>query len=123
MVLRERHYRPFGLASVLRSQIEESIAMNQKQQTKRRWIVHRQFEANRLSPGILVQAYAQVVPPHVRVLRLPEGSSEAAQQQFEGPLSKPAESQTVVESAKGSDGAGQTRHSLVIDVITKKEAC
>jgi hypothetical protein len=97
--------------------------MNQKQQTKRRWIVHRQFEANRLSPVILVQAYAQVVPSHVRVLRLPAGSSEAPQQQFDGPLSKPVESQAIVESAKSSDCVGQTRHSLVIDVITKKEAC
>jgi hypothetical protein len=123
MVLRERHWRPLGPASALWSQIEESIAMSQKQQTKRRWIVHRQFEANRLSPGILVQAYAHVVPPHVRVLRLPAGSAEAPQQRFDGPLSKPVESQAMLESAKSSGNACQTRDGLVIDVITKKEAC
>jgi hypothetical protein len=97
--------------------------MNQKQQTKRRWIVHRQFEANRLSPVILVQAYAQVVPPHVRVLRVPTGSSEAPGQRFDRPPSNPVESQAMPESAKSSDHACQTRDGLVIDVITKKEAC
>jgi hypothetical protein len=122
MVLGERHWTPPGPASALQIKIEESIAMSQKRQTKRRWIVHRQFEANRLSPAILVQAYAQIVPPHVRVLRLPAGSSEAPQQRFNDPQSNPLDSPITPENIKSSGDDRQTRNCLVIDAITKQEA-
>src|SRR5574341_1270199 len=123
MALRERHWTPPSPASALQTKIEESIAMNQKRQTKRRWIVHRQFEPTRLSPAILVQAYAQIVPLHVRVLRLPAGSSEALQQRFDDLQPSPLDNQVTPESIKSSDNARPNRGGLVIGAITKKEAC
>lgn len=37
----------------------------------REWIVQRKFEPTRLSPAILERAYGTLVPPHMRVLRVP----------------------------------------------------
>jgi hypothetical protein len=42
--------------------------MSQKRATARRRIVVRQFEPNRLAGEIMVQAYRQVIPGHVRVM-------------------------------------------------------
>jgi hypothetical protein len=54
--------------------------MNQKGQ--RKWVVHRIYEPNRLSPAVLVQAYSRVVPYHVRVIRVP---AEKLQEPLEEP--------------------------------------
>ena len=45
--------------------------MSRKRQ--RKWVVRRNFEPSRLSQAIMEQAYAKVVPHHIRVLRLPAG--------------------------------------------------
>ncbi len=95
--------------------------MSQKQATQRRWIVHRTFEPDRLSSTILVQAYAHLVPPHIRVLRLP-----AALLELEGgpdtpqiPWSDPAKPK--IAALTGSPS--QRQDTLVIEPITKKEVC
>lgn len=85
--------------------------------------MHRQFEPTRLSPAILVQAYAQIVPLHVRVLRLPVGGSEALQPRFDDLQPNPLDNQVTPEGLKSSDNTRPTKGGLVIDVITKKEAC
>jgi hypothetical protein len=97
--------------------------MSQKQQTKRRWIVHRQFEPNRLSLAILVEAYTQIVPPHVRVLRLPADSPETPGQRPNGPTPHPLDSQVTPEGIRSSGNDRQRRNCLVIDRITKREVC
>jgi hypothetical protein len=42
--------------------------MSKKRATQRRWIVHRSFEPNRLSPTFLAQAYEKLIPHHIRVI-------------------------------------------------------
>ena len=49
--------------------------MSRKRQ-RRSWIVHREFEPNRLSQAALEQAYAKIVPQHIRILRVPAGEME-----------------------------------------------
>jgi hypothetical protein len=56
--------------------------MSRKRQ-RRRWIVHRKFEPNRLSPAMLEQAYAKIVPQHIRILRVPVGEMEGPQKVFQ----------------------------------------
>ena len=41
-----------------------------------RWIVQREFEPKRLSQAILEQAYAKIVPQHIRILDIPAGEME-----------------------------------------------
>jgi hypothetical protein len=43
--------------------------MSKKRATQRRWIVHRSYEPNRLSPTFLAQAYEKIIPQYVRVIR------------------------------------------------------
>ena len=45
-----------------------------------KWIVQREFEPNRLSQAILEQAYAKIVPQHIRVLDIPAGEMKEQQQ-------------------------------------------
>jgi hypothetical protein len=93
--------------------------MKQKRATQRRWIVDRRFEPDRLSPATLIQAYAHIVPYHIRVLRLPPARSEAAnvppderQIQQGGP--------TTPEITELTGFQPQPKRSLVIEPITKK---
>jgi hypothetical protein len=106
--------------SAPQTKIEESTTMKQKRATQRRWIVHRRFEPDRLSPTTLIQAYAHIVPYHIRVLRLPPARSEAAevspeqkQTQQSDPVTPKITELTGVQS--------QSKRSLVIEPITKKE--
>jgi hypothetical protein len=55
--------------------------MSKKRATQRRWIVHRSYEPNRLSPTFLAQAYEKIIPQSVRVIRF---ESENAVGQNEG---------------------------------------
>ena len=95
--------------------------MKQKRATQRRWIVHRRFEPDRLSPTTLIEAYAHIVPYHIRVLRLPPDRSEAAEV-------SPEQRQTQQGNSvppKITELTGFQPHperSLVIGSITKKEA-
>jgi hypothetical protein len=50
--------------------------MNRKRQRKKRLIVHQKFEPNRLSQATLEQAYAKIVPQHIRILDIPAGEVE-----------------------------------------------
>jgi hypothetical protein len=93
--------------------------MSQQRATQRRWMVQRTFEPDRLSATTLVQAYAHLVPYHIRVLRLPLASAaaEATQEPKQVHLSDRARS-------KITDLADpQRQDALVIEPITKKEAC
>ncbi len=95
--------------------------MSQKRATQRRWMVHRKFEPDRLSPTMLVKAYAHLVPPHIRVLRLPTTVSEAADathNQEQVQLNNPVVSKMV----ELTEEEPQAKQSLVIGSITKKEA-
>lgn len=93
--------------------------MSPQRATRRRWMVQRRFEPDRLSSATLVQAYAHLVPFHIRVLRLPLPASEAADTTPEPrpiPLNDPAGSKIVdLTEAQPED--------LVIGSITKQEAC
>lgn len=94
--------------------------MSQQRATQRRWMVHRTFEPDRLSSTTLVQAYAHLVPAHMRVLRLPPARSEAeacpAARQV--PLSDPVRAkQTELTGLPSQQG-----DVLVIKPITKQEA-
>jgi hypothetical protein len=86
--------------------------MSPKRATQRRWIVHRTFEPDRLSSTTLVQAYAHIVPYHIRVLRL----SLAPE-----PRSAPLNDQAGPKITERVDL--QSKDALVIETITKKEAC
>jgi len=84
-------------------------------------MVHRKFEPDRLSPAMLVKAYAHLVPPHIRVLRLPTAVSKAADathNQEQTQLNKPVVSKMV----KLAEDKPQAKQSLVIGSITNKEA-
>lgn len=82
-------------------------------------MVHRKFEPDRLSPAMLVQAYAHLVPPHIRVLRLSTAVSEAAaHEQKQNQLNSPVVSK-MIELAEPKP---QAKQSLVIGLITKQEA-
>jgi hypothetical protein len=59
--------------------------MSRKRQ-RRSWIVHRKFESNRLSQAALEQAYAKIVPQHIRILDVPAGEMEEPREVY--PLSK-----------------------------------
>ena len=81
--------------------------------------MQRRFEPDRLSSATLVQAYARLVPSHIRVLRLPLPTSEAADVI---PQSKP----TALNDRAGAkiiDLAEAQPEGLVIGSITKQEAC
>jgi len=52
--------------------------MAHQQATARRRTVQRQFEPNRLAFEIMVRAYAQVIPGHVRVIAAEPGEDEPA---------------------------------------------
>jgi hypothetical protein len=54
--------------------------MSRKRQRRGRWMVHREFEPNRLSQATLEQAYAKIVPQHIRILDIPAGEMEERQQ-------------------------------------------
>lgn len=93
--------------------------MSQKRATQRRWIVHRTFEPDRLSSTTLIQAYAHLVPAHIRVLRLPaakpaEGDPDARP----APPSGPAR----LKLTELTGPQAQRKDALVIEPITKKEA-
>ena len=95
--------------------------MKQKRATQRRWIVHQTFEPDRLSPATLIQAYAHIVPYHIRVLRLPLARSEAA----EVPPDERQIQQRDPTPPKITELTGfqpQPKRSLVIEPITKKAA-
>jgi hypothetical protein len=51
-----------------------------RKQRRGRWIVQREFEPNRLSQAILEQAYAKIVPQHIRILDIPAGEMKERQQ-------------------------------------------
>jgi hypothetical protein len=93
--------------------------MSQKRATQRRWIVHRTFEPDRLSSMTLIQAYAHLVPAHIRVLRLPAAKSaaEGDPDARPAPLSGPARLKLTELT-----GPQSQRNALVIEPITKKEA-
>ena len=93
--------------------------MSQKQATQRRWIVHRTFELDRLSPATLIQAYAQLVPAHMRVLRLPPTPSEGEN----CPATKVVSlsDQASIKPSEWMDGPALWQDSLVIEAITKQE--
>ena len=95
--------------------------MSQKRATQRRWMVHRKFEPDRLSPATLVQAYAHLVPPHIRVLRLPTAVSEAAGAAHEQKQAQP-NNPVVLKMIELAEYKPQAKQSLVIGSITKKEA-
>jgi hypothetical protein len=57
--------------------------MSRKRQGKREWTVHQKFEPNRLSQASLEQAYAKIVPQHVRVLRIPISQLEEPQEVYQ----------------------------------------
>jgi hypothetical protein len=97
--------------------------MSPKRQTKRKWIVHRRFEPNRLSPAMLVQAYAQVVPQYVRVLRLPADVPETPQKWCSDQKQGQLDIGVRPEIIRPAGYDRQVKCSLVIDAITKKEAC
>lgn len=94
--------------------------MNQKRATQRRWIVHRTFEPDRLSSTTLIQAYAHIVPSHIRVLRLPAAKSatQGDPEARPAPLSGPARSKLT----ELTESQSQQKDALVIEPITKKEA-
>ncbi len=50
--------------------------MSPKRHSQRMWIVRWTFEPNRLAPATLAQAYEQVVPQSIRVLRVPSDKVE-----------------------------------------------
>ncbi len=50
--------------------------MSRERQKRKRWNVHRKFEPNRLSYTTLEQAYAKIVPQHIRILDVPAGEME-----------------------------------------------
>ena len=82
--------------------------------------MHRRFEPDRLSPATLIQAYAHIVPYHIRVLRLPPARSEAA----EVPPGERQIQQSDPVSPKITELTGfqpQPKRSLVIGSITKEE--
>lgn len=87
--------------------------MSQKRATQRRWIVHRTFEPDRLSPATLIQAYSQIVPAHIRVLALPPALLAAAE-----PASLNDQPSPQITDLTGS----QLEPALVIGSITKQEA-
>lgn len=77
MASKGRHWIHPYPAGTPKINIEESIKMSPKKQ--REWIVHRTYEANRLSQSILAQAYSKVVPHHIRVLRVLTGEKDLHQ--------------------------------------------
>lgn len=62
--------------------------MSRKRQRRRRWIVHREYEPNRLSQAILEQAYAKIVPQHIRILRVPAGEMGERQETHQLPRAR-----------------------------------
>lgn len=90
--------------------------MSQKQATQRRWTVHRTFEPDRLSVTTLIQAYAHIVPHHIRVLRLPEAEGSPNTKQI--PRSDPMRPK-ITEAVWPQP---QPEEALVIEPITKQEA-
>jgi hypothetical protein len=90
--------------------------MSQKQATQRRWIVHRTFEPDRLSVTTLVQAYAHIVPHHIRVLRLPEAEGSPDTKQI------PRSDSPRPKITKAVRPQAQPEEVLVIGSITKQEA-
>jgi hypothetical protein len=91
--------------------------MSPKRATQRRWIVHRTFEPDRLSSATLVQAYAYIVPYHIRVLRLPLVSPEAA-----GASPEPRSAHLSERAgSKITDLVESQEAALVIEPITKQE--
>lgn len=94
--------------------------MKQKRATQRRWIVHRRFEPDRLSPATLIQAYAHIVPYHIRVLRLPSVWPEAAEALPDERQIKQKEP-TPPKITELTGFQSQPKRSLVIEPITKKE--
>ena len=95
--------------------------MKQKRATQRRWIVHQTFEPDRLSPATLIQAYAHIVPYHIRVLRLPPVWSEAADVLPDERQIQQREPTTPKITELMTDFQPQPKRSLVIEPITKKE--
>ena len=92
--------------------------MNKRRATKKRWIVHRKFEPNRLSTDIMVQAYAQIIPQHVRVVRLGVSQAETPGDRSQKPPQGPRKGKV---SPQHSSNDHPPKRSLVIDSITKKE--
>jgi hypothetical protein len=95
--------------------------MNKKRATKKRWTVHREFEPNRLSADIMIQAYAQLIPPQVRVIRLRMNQTETSgggQESRQGSRANKVEE----EQPQCSNSNRHPEYSLVIGSITKKEA-
>jgi len=95
--------------------------MSQKRATQRRWIVHRTFEPDRLSPATLIQAYTQLVPYHIRVLDLALVQPEAAGA-FPDQRQQQRNGQAIPKLTDLSPTQPQLKQSLVIEPITKKEA-
>lgn len=87
--------------------------MSQKQATQRRWIVHRTFEPDRLSPATLIQAYAHLVPAHMRVLRLPPTRSEV--ENYPATKVVPLSEQASVKQSELMDDQALWQDSLVIE--------
>jgi len=86
--------------------------MSQKRATQRRWIVYRTFEPDRLSSATLVQAYSQLVPAHIRVLRLPP---------VLGPAEAPLNDQRPAQIIESIGPQLELAPALVIEAITKQE--
>ena len=53
-----------------------------------KWIVQREFELNRLSQAILEQAYAKIVPQHIRIIEIPAGEMKERQQMRQQPRAR-----------------------------------
>lgn len=83
--------------------------------------MHRRFEPDRLSPTTLIQAYAHIVPYHIRVLPLPPARSEAAEVSPEQRQTQRGNSVTP-KIAELTGFQPHPERSLVIEPITKKEA-
>jgi hypothetical protein len=72
---------------------------------------------------MLVQADAQGVPLHVRVLRLPADIPEAPQKWCSDQKQGQLDIRVRPEITRPAGYDCQAKYSLVIDAITKKEAC
>lgn len=94
--------------------------MNRKAATQKRWTVHREFEPNRLSADIMIQAYAQLIPPQVRVVRLGMNQTEMSGEP-QNPGQYPRAGKMRGERLQCRNSNLPPHYSLVIDPITKKE--
>ncbi len=94
--------------------------MNKKGARKKRWTVHREFEPNRLSADIMIQAYAQIIPPQVQVVRLGINQTETSGR-IEEPRRGPQAEKVGEERPQYRNSNLHPHHFLVIDPITKIE--